>query len=88
MAFLGLHQVQQRQQGGPAVGVAGDDLLRVRFEPGAYIGRVVGGGELGHAQAHLLICGHRSTPPITGSMDATATMTSATWPPSHIAAMA
>jgi hypothetical protein len=29
--------------------------------------------------------GQRSTPPITGSMLATATITSATWPPSHIA---
>lgn len=87
--LLGLHQVQQRQQRGAAVGVAGDHLLRVRFEPGAHLGRVGGGGELRHPQTDFLTYfGHRSTPPITGSMDATATMTSATWPPSHIAAMA
>src|SRR5213079_2058432 len=80
------------QEGGARVRIAGDDFLGVRVEPGAYVGRVVGGGELGHAQADARGLlggggGHRSTPPITGSMDATATMTSATWPPSHIAAM-
>ena len=31
---------------------------------------------------------HRSTPPITGSIDATAEIASATMPPSHIAATA
>ena len=31
---------------------------------------------------------HRSTPPITGSIDATAVMASATMPPSHMAATA
>ena len=41
-------------------------------------------GELGHGR---LGDGHqRSTPPITGSMLATAATTSATWPPSHMAA--
>ena len=30
---------------------------------------------------------HRSTPPITGSIDATAVIKSATMPPSHIAAL-
>lgn len=87
--LLRLHEVQQRQQRGAAAGVAGDHLLRIRFEPGAHLGRVGGGGELRHPQTDFAACfGHRSTPPITGSMDATATMTSATWPPSHIAAMA
>lgn len=96
MALLRLHEMQQRQEGGPGVRVAGDDLARVGFEPGSNVVRVVGRGQLGHAQADALCLyallgrsgGHRSTPPITGSMDATATMTSATWPPSHIAAMA
>lgn len=84
---LGLHEVQQRQQRAAAVGVAGDHLVGVRVQPGADIGGIVGGGERGHPHLHGCVT-HRSTPPITGSMDATATMTSATMPPSHIAAMA
>lgn len=82
--FLRLHQVQQRQQGAARAGIAGDHLLCVGLQPGPDVGREVGRGQLGDTQDHV---GHRSTPPITGSMDATATMTSATWPPSHIAAM-
>ena len=91
MALLRLHEMQQRQERGPGVRVAGDDLARVRLEPGSNVVRVGGRGQFGHAQADAPLGrsgGHRSTPPITGSMDATATMTSATWPPSHIAAMA
>ncbi len=91
VALLRLHQVQQRQQGGPGVRVAGDDLARVGLQSRSDVVRVVGRGQLGHAEADALLRGtggHRSTPPITGSMDATATMTSATWPPSHIAAIA
>lgn len=89
MALLRLHEMQQRQESGPGVRVAGDDLGGVPLQPGSNVVRVVGRGQLGHAQADALGGGgHRSTPPITGSMDATATMTSATWPPSHIAAMA
>lgn len=91
MALLGLHEVEQRQQGGPGVGVARDHFARVRLQPGPDLVRVGGCGQFGHAQADAPLGrrgGHRSTPPITGSMDATATMTSATWPPSHIAAMA
>lgn len=91
MPLLGLYEMQQRQQRRARAGVAGDHLLGVRFQPGPYVRRVIGGGECGHPQLHVLVCRsgvHRSTPPITGSMDATATMTSATWPPSHIAAMA
>lgn len=91
VAVLGLHEVQQRQQGGAGVGVARDDLARVRLQPGPDVVRVGGRGQFRHAQADAPLGrrgGHRSTPPITGSMDATATMTSATWPPSHIAAMA
>lgn len=91
MALLRLHEVQQRQERRAGVRVAGDDLARVRLQPGPYVVRVSGCGQFGHAQADAPLGrtgGHRSTPPITGSMDATATMTSATWPPSHIAAMA
>src|SRR5215475_5979094 len=68
-AFLGLHEVQQRQQGRAALGVAADDLGRHWGKAGA---RLI-------AERHYL-----STPPITGSMLATAAMTSATMPPSHI----
>lgn len=91
MALLRLHEVQQRQERRAGVRVAGDDLARVRLQPGSDVVRVSGCGQFGHAQADAPLGrtrGHRSTPPITGSMDATATMTSATWPPSHIAAMA
>lgn len=91
VSLLRLHEVQQRQEGGTGVRVAGDDLARVGLQPGPDVVRVAGRGQCGHAQADAPLGrrgGHRSTPPITGSMDATATMTSATWPPSHIAAMA
>ncbi len=91
VSLLRLHEVQQGQEGGPGVRVAGDDLARVGLQPGPDVVRVGGRGQFRHAQADAPLRrrgGHRSTPPITGSMDATATMTSATWPPSHIAAMA
>lgn len=89
--LLRLHEMQQRQERRAGVRVAGDDLARVPLEPLSNVVRVRGRGQFGHAQADAPLGrtgGHRSTPPITGSMDATATMTSATWPPSHIAAMA
>lgn len=89
--LLRLHEMQQRQERGPGVGIAGDDLARIRLQPGPDVVRVGGRGQFGHTQADAPLGrrgGHRSTPPITGSMEATATMTSATWPPSHIAAMA
>lgn len=91
MPLLRLHEMQQRQEGRAGVRVAGDDLPPVGLQSGPDVVRVGGRGQLGHAQTDALLRrtgGHRSTPPITGSMDATATMTSATWPPSHIAAMA
>ena len=70
VALLRLHEVQQRQQRGAAARVARDDLLRVHLE----------------AVLELLAVGaHRSTPPITGSMDAIAAMTSAIMLPSDIA---
>src|SRR6516165_1941168 len=73
VALLGLHQVQQRQQGRPRAGVPADDLAGVRIQPGANL----------ITERHYL-----STPPITGSMLATAAITSATMPPSVIAASA
>ena len=60
-------------------------------QPGPDVGRVRrarAAAGMPRPTAGSEVLGHRSTPPITGSMDATATMTSATWPPSHIAAMA
>src|SRR5438034_3049626 len=70
VALLGLDQVQQRQQGGAGARIAGDDLVRLRVQPGAYF----------VAERHYL-----STPPNTGSMLATAAITSASRPPSAIA---
>ena len=70
IALLRLHEVQQREQRRTAARVARDDLLRVHLE----------------AVLELLAVGaHRSTPPITGSMDAIAAMTSAIMLPSDIA---
>src|SRR5262249_351001 len=70
-SFLRLHQGQQWKQSRPRLGVPGDDLGGPRRQVGPFL--------LG--KGHYL-----STPPITGSMLATAAMTSATMPPSHIAA--
>ncbi len=71
VAFLGLDEVQQRQQRRPRLRVLADDPCRVRVETGAHI----------VAERH-----YRSTPPITGSRLAIAGIRSATMPPSHIAA--
>src|SRR5215469_10936992 len=71
--FLRLDQVQQRQQGGPCPRVLAGDLGGVRLEPG---------------QRFLTERHYLSTPPITGSMDAIAGITSASMPPSHITATA
>src|ERR1700756_4720371 len=68
VAFLGLHQVQQRQHCGPRPRVPSGDLRGVRLQPG---------------QRFLTEWHYRSTPPITGSMDAIAGITSARLPPSH-----
>src|SRR5262249_3486580 len=59
----------QRQQRRPRPGIPGDDLRGVCREVGAL---------------RLSVGHYLSTPPITGSMLATAAMTSATRPPSHI----
>ena len=91
-----LDEVQQRQQGRPRLRVARDDGVGVRVQLGE---NVVGVGRLallahrevagGACASGREVAGHqRSTPPMTGSIEATATMTSATWPPSHIAATA
>src|SRR5690606_25224248 len=89
---LRLHQVQHRQQGRARLGVPGDDLLRVGRQPGARLLVVPDGvplardpaGLVGRCCARVLDGHQRSTPPSTGSIDATATTTSATCPPSHI----
>src|SRR5699024_747491 len=74
IALLGLHQVQQRQQRGARFGVAAQDELRIGIEPFANLGGIL-----------TLVLGHqRSTPPMTGSIEATAMTTSATEPPSHM----
>src|SRR5690606_13743475 len=80
VALFRLHEVQQRKQCRARLGVTGDDLLGVEFQAGTVLpaeDRIGLGGST-----------HRSTPPITGSMLATAAMTSATVPPSHMAATA
>ena len=82
--LLRLDQVQQRQQRRPGPGIAGDDVLGVRFQTGDDLV----GEPIGPALRCDLVLAHRSTPPITGSILATAAMTSATVPPSHIAATA
>src|SRR6201999_1239473 len=73
VALLRLHQVQQRQQRGPRPRVPSGDLRGVRLQPG---------------QRFLTERHYLSTPPITGSMDAIAGITSARLPPSVITATA
>ena len=68
VALLRLHQVKQRQQRGPRLRVPSGDLRGVRLQPG---------------QRFLTERHYRSTPPITGSIDAIAGITSARLPPSH-----
>src|SRR5699024_4459209 len=67
-----LQQMQHRQQRGPRLGVTVDDLLQLV--------------QRGLAQLVLaqLVLAHRSTPPMTGSILASATTTSAIMPPSVI----
>src|SRR5690606_28559369 len=67
----GLHQVQHRQQGAACLRIAPRQLAQLV--------------ERGLAQRVGNLLGHRSTPPITGSIEATATMTSESMPPSLIA---
>src|SRR5699024_1405097 len=72
-----LHQVEHRQQARAGLGIARGDVAQL--VPGL-------GGQARLVLGELL--GHRSTPPITGSMEAMATMTSATMPPSAITLVA
>ena len=51
-------------------------------------GAVVFAQVRGAADGHVRHVRHRSTPPMTGSIEATATMTSATIEPSHMTAAA
>ena len=94
VAVDGLDEVQQRQQGRALLGVARDDLGGVGAElrlDVVGVGRLglLTDGEVTGGGLEAEVVGHqRSTPPMTGSMEATATMTSATWAPSHIAATA
>ncbi|COW40733.1 Uncharacterised protein [Mycobacterium tuberculosis] len=99
VGILALHQVQQRQQRRAPVGIAADDLLGVDLQPRQYVRRIRPRSALddklvgfvrwrSEPDEHRLtgwLC-HRSTPPMTGSMLATAAIKSATIPPSHIAA--
>ena len=94
VAVHALHEVQQRQERGALLRVAGHDLLGVSVQLREHVRGIRLLALRGHAQVSRRglvteFCGHyRSTPPMTGSSEATATMTSATWPPSHIAAVA
>ena len=96
VALVALHQVQHRQQRGPGARVAGHDLPRL--EPGL-LGqrrqvrtRGLDGARVEPRRRRPLRgsgkCTHLSTPPMTGSIDAIAAMTSAIMPPSLIAAVA
>ncbi|CPU63568.1 Uncharacterised protein [Mycobacteroides abscessus] len=82
--------MQHRQQRGAGLGIARDDLRGVGGEARRRLRVVPGAGTPGGRPVRRRsgVDGHRSTPPSTGSRDATATTTSATWPPSHIAATA
>src|SRR4029078_7356705 len=75
-----LHQWEHRQQAGPRLRVAGRDLQQLVVRGGAEAAALGG-----RARRDL---GHLSTPPITGSMLAIATITSATMPPSLITLVA
>src|SRR4029078_7887439 len=75
-----LHQVEHRQQARPRLRVAGRDLQQLVVRGGAEAAALGG-----RARRDL---GHLSTPPITGSMLAIATITSATMPPSLITLVA
>ena len=95
VAVLGLHQVQQGQQRRPGVGIAGDDLSGIAGQPLGHLDRIglrPSGyrwpGLVGPRAEVEVYRRHLSTPPITGSIDATAAIASATIPPSHIAATA
>src|SRR5690606_36446361 len=79
IAFLALHQVQHRKEGGPLLRIARHDLAHL-------LARLL--AQRGGLRPFLggLLLAHLSTPPITGSMLAIATITSATIAPSHIAA--
>ncbi len=94
--FDALHQMQQGQQCGPGLWIALDDTARLVAQTGLHRGRERyrasrqfqgNGGRPVRCGLHRF-GGHRSTPPITGSMLATEAITSATMPPSHIAATA
>src|SRR5690606_796521 len=88
-AALGaLHEVQHREQARARLRVARRDLAELgqrllRQRRGRLRGArgAVGGGTLVRGVGRG---GHRSTPPMTGSMEAIATTTSATMPPSAI----
>ena len=96
VAVDALHEMQQRQQRRPRLRVASDDGVGVRVQLGEDVLGVGGLALRAHPEmaggvgaSGREVAGHqRSTPPMTGSIEATATMTSATWPPSHIAATA
>ncbi len=100
VALLGLHEVQHRQQRRPrlTIRVARDDRLRVGPDARTEHRRVPGTVELHQGRAKVLATGvtglarldlnrHRSHPPITGSIDATDAITSATRPPIDSAAV-
>src|SRR5690625_4508423 len=92
-----LHQVQHGQQCRPWLRVAGHQLQHLgasllvelatgrRVLPRGTLAGVTGGPVVGN---RLVRIGHRSTPPITGSSEATATTTSETMLPSHMAGTA
>src|SRR6185295_19658751 len=92
-AVLGLDEMQQRQQRRSCARVACDDLFGVALQPRGHLGRKGGGpvdrrARLVGSLTQLEEDAHLSTPPITGSSEATAAIASATMPPSHIAATA
>src|SRR5690606_39142766 len=70
VAVLGLDEVQHREQRGPGLRVARDDLGGLPAQALLRLRCVAG-------DAH-----QRSTPPRTGSSEASVTTTSASWPPS------
>ena len=93
LALDALHEVEHRQQAGARLRVAGGDLLSSAYVVGssgllAHLGRRDGGGVGAVVDPGIRPSRHRSTPPITGSIEAMATMTSATMPPSLITEVA